>query len=410
MRQQHPLKVIFLTSSYPRSENDTAAVFLRYLAEALVARNIEVHVLAPAYGLRGIVPEGRVTVHHFQYFPLRWQKLAYGSGIIPNLKRSPWLWLQVPFFFMAMTWSLIRLLTAQRFDLIHAHWILPQGLVGLLGASLFRLPLVVTSHGTDAFALRRKFTTWLKNVVLQNSHAWSTNTPTTAEVLMRNSSMHHPRVIPMGVDTLRFASGHGEALRRELTDGESVVLFVGRLIENKGCDDLIRAISLLPKQRQSQTTLWIVGDGVQRERLTLAAQELGISDKTKFFGMVSHTHLPDLYAAADVVVVPSKLGTSGETEGQGIVVLEAFAARACVLATRIGGITSMVRDGATGLLVEPGDPQSLSQAIDRLLNEPELRKTLATHAFTEATAKYSWAQIAGEFENLYREVLKPAQY
>jgi glycosyltransferase involved in cell wall biosynthesis len=242
-------------------------------------------------------------------------------------------------------------------------------------------------------------------MVVQKSHAWSTNTLPTAEVLTRNSSMHQPRIIPMGVDPIRFASGHGDALRRELNDGESVVLFVGRLIDAKGCDDLIEAISLLPARRQSQASLWVVGDGDERERLAQAARELGISHRTKFFGLVSHVRLPDFYAAADVVVIPSKLGSAGEMEGQGIVALEAFAARACVLATNIGGLTSMVRDGATGLLVEPGSPQSLSHAIERLLDEPELRRTFADNAFSEVAAKYSWEHIAGEFEKMYDDVL-----
>jgi glycosyltransferase involved in cell wall biosynthesis len=406
MPPQHPLKLLFLTSSYPRGEHDVASVFLRYFAEALAVQGNEVHVLAPADGKSTREIEGRITVHRFQYFPLRWQKLAYGSGIVPNLSRSPWLWIQVPFFLLAMTWSFLRLLAAQRFDLVHAHWLLPQGLVGLVGARLFRLPLVVTVHGTDAFALRSKFATWLKNIVLLNSSAWSTNTVTTSAVLIADSAIKQPRIIPMGVDVVRFANGHRTALRRELPDDQSVVLFVGRLIAHKGCDDLIKAVSLLPEQRRSRTTLWVVGDGDQCEQLTRAAQGLGISEKIKFFGTVGHDQLPDYYAAADIVVIPSKRGSSGETEGQGVVVLEAFAARVCVIATNIGGITSMVRDYTTGLLVEPSDPQKLSQAIERLLNEPELRKKITDNAFAEASVNFSWAHVAGEFEKLYSEVLK----
>jgi glycosyltransferase involved in cell wall biosynthesis len=124
---------------------------------------------------------------------------------------------------------------------------------------------------------------------------------------------------------------------------------------------------------------------------------------------VSQENLPDIFAAADVVVVPSKLGSAGETEGQGVVVLEAFAARACVLATRFGGIPSMVRDDDTGLLVEPENPQALADAIQRLLNQPELRRRLADNAFAEVRDHYSWIKIAGEFAQLYREVLASRQ-
>src|SRR5262245_40050051 len=96
------LKVLFLTSSYPRDENDVASVFLRYFAESLAARGSEVHVLAPSDGKGATEIAAKITLHRFQYFPLRWQKLAYGSGMMSNLSRSPWLWLQVPFYLFAM--------------------------------------------------------------------------------------------------------------------------------------------------------------------------------------------------------------------------------------------------------------------------------------------------------------------
>ncbi len=408
MSRQNPLKILFLTSSYPRDQEDVASVFLRYFAEALAARGNEVQVLAPADGKSATDIDGKIAVHRFQYFPLRWQKLAYGSGIMPNLKRSPWLWLQVPFFCFFMAISLFRLLAAHKFDLLHAHWLLPQGLLGILGKWIFRLPSIVTAHGTDAFALKSNFSTQLKRLVLTHSDAWTTNTAVTATATEELSSTE-PRVIPMGVDVARFCSGRRNVLRRELPDGESLVLFVGRLIESKGCHDLLKAIAALPQTFRERTTLWLVGGGEQREILERAARSFGILNQTKFFGWVSQEHLPNIYAAADVVVIPSKLGSAGETEGQGIVVLEAFAARACVLATHLGGIPSMVRDNDTGLLVEPDNPQALADAIQRLLDQPELRRRLADNAFAEVRNRYSWTKIAGEFVQLYREVLASRQ-
>src|SRR5262245_41020728 len=96
------LKVLHLVSSYPRSDEDSASVFLRYLANNLADRGLEIHVLAPADRKGGTTVEGMVTVHRFQYLPSRLQRLAYGSGIMSNLQRSPWLWLQVPPFVLAM--------------------------------------------------------------------------------------------------------------------------------------------------------------------------------------------------------------------------------------------------------------------------------------------------------------------
>jgi glycosyltransferase involved in cell wall biosynthesis len=209
----------------------------------------------------------------------------------------------------------------------------------------------------------------------------------------------------MGVDTALFAKGDPKALRHDLPEGEHRLLFVGRLIENKGCHDLLQSLTLLSSKTRSRTTLWVVGDGDQRAQLERAARDLGVAGKVRFFGMVTQQRLPDFYAAADVAIVSSRVGSSGETEGQGIVVLEAFAARTCVIATSIGGITSLVRDHTTGILVEPGNPKALAAAVEQLLNDPALRQQLTANAFAEVCDRYSWTRVAREFIELYREIL-----
>jgi len=399
------MKVLFLTSSFPRNDRDSAAIFLRYLANELAAAGLDIDVLAPADGPSETITEANVTIHRFQYLPLRWQRLAYGSGIMPNLKRSPWLWLQVPFFFLAMTLSALRLTAKRRYDLVHAHWILPQGVVGLLAASVFRIPLVITAHGTDAFSLREVIPTWLKQLVLTKCNAWTTNTASTAAAVMKqSSSLAQPTIIPMGVDIKLFSSGNPLPLRSHLPQSEHIVLFVGRLVESKGCDQLLNSFALLPTTTQQHTTLWIVGDGDQKLQLEHIVKDLGIADKVRFFGTLNHAELPHLYAAADVVVIPSKSGPAGEAEGQGVVVLEAFAARACVLATSVGGITSMVRDHINGLLVQPDDPEALADALAELLSKLDLRKQLAANGFTDVN-NYSWSRIASAFISLYKAVV-----
>jgi glycosyltransferase involved in cell wall biosynthesis len=208
----------------------------------------------------------------------------------------------------------------------------------------------------------------------------------------------------MGVDITCFSNGNPVSLRGELPEGEFLVLFVGRLVANKGCIELLTALSLLPPTTLARTTLWIIGEGNQKTQLQQTASDLAVAKKVRFFGTVSNHRLPDLYAAADLVVVPSLQGSSGESEGQGIVILEAFAARVCVLASRIGGIANVIRDNITGVLVEPGNVQELANAMKQLLNDAGLRRRLADKAFAEVNERYSWQQIAGEFAKLYREV------
>ena len=401
----YSLKVLFLTSSYPRSNDDSASVFLRYLAEALANSDIEIHVLAPSAGTAGASIEGRVTVHRFQYFPARLQKLAYGSGIMPNLKRSPWLWIQVPFFLCAMTYNLVRLIQIERPDLVHAHWILPQGLIAILAKVLCGTPVITTGHGTDVFALRGRIRNALKRLVVDRSDAWTTNTRATSTAVAAKPSSRKAQIIPMGVDIALFAGGSRDALRRDLPDGELLILFVGRLVESKGCHHLIRALALLPSTLGVRVTLWVVGDGDQRSALEGMARALGMEHKVKFWGTILNRRLPDFYAAADLFVAPSVETSSGDSEGQGVVLLEAFASGTCVLATRIGGVSSIVTDNCTGMLVEPGDPQALTAAIEQLLSDPLLRSKLVETAFVHVKDNYPWGKIAAEFETLYRQVL-----
>jgi glycosyltransferase involved in cell wall biosynthesis len=402
---QTPLKVLVLTSSYPRDIDDSASVFLRYFANALAKRDIETHVLAPSAGKSGDSVEEMVTVHRFQYFPVPLQKLAYGSGIVPNLKRSPWLWIQVPFFLYSMFYFLVRLIRTERPSLVHAQWVIPQGVIAILAKLLCGIPVITTGHGTDVFALRGKFKNALKRLVVAKSNAWTANTLATARGMGTSSYASKAHIIPMGVDIELFARGNRETLRRKLSKEELVVLFVGRLVEVKGCQHLLRALALLPQALRVRTTLWIVGAGDQRSELERMVQGLAIGHKVHFWGAISNQRLPDFYAAADMCVVPSTETSSGDTEGQCVVLLEAFASGTCVVASRVGGVSSIVTNNSTGLLVEPGDSQALAAAMQKLLSDPVLRHALAERAIVHVRERYPWERIASEFEVLYRNVL-----
>jgi glycosyltransferase involved in cell wall biosynthesis len=396
-RQSQPLKVLFLTSSYPRNREDNAGIFLHHLARHLARRGLAVHVLAPAERNRKTWIQDGVTVHQFPYFFPSMQRLTYGSGILHNLKRTPWLWIEVPFFMAAMACAAVRLARREKPDLIHAHWLVPQGLIALLTKLLCGLPIVVTAHGSDAFRL--KAMDFLKHVVLRRSDAWTANSRATAEAV--NPATASPQIIPMGVDVERFQRCDRSRLRRELSIDDLVVLFVGRLVAGKGIDLLLQALSLLPAKLRARTIFWVVGDGHDASRLSRQSEELLRDLRFRFWGGVPNESLPDFYAAADLLVAPASA-----TEGQGVVLVEAFAARLCVLATRVGGIQDVVADGSTGKLVEPGNSKALAGAVETLLVDSDLRRRLADEGFLSARRNYAWETIAARFEDLYRRVVR----
>lgn len=406
MEKRRPLKVLMLTSSYPRSKEDPAGIFVRYLAENLTQRGLEVHVLAPAYRGVGTSLEGDVHVHRFQYFPALLQKLAYGSGILHNLRRHPLLWIEVPFFLAMMTFSLLRLLQKENPDLIHAHWVLPQGLIAVFAKLFYKIPVITTAHGSDVFTLKGKILDWLKALVLRSSDAWTSNSRATADAIAEQASLPEPRILPMGVDVNHFQGGQRTRLRPSLPEDELLLLFVGRLVKEKGLDDLLEALPLLQPDLRGHTSLWVVGDGQERSRLERYAQALGINGKVRFWGFISNDLLPNFYAAADLFVLPSMETESQGAEGQGVVLLEAFAARLCVVATRAGGIREVVEDGYTGILVEPRNPRQLAIAVEKLLDNEQLRAEMAENAFARVKKYYGWEKIATAFESLYHNLLK----
>src|SRR5262249_39781565 len=154
-------------------------------------------------------------------------------------------------------------------------------------------PVVVTAHGTDAFALRGKFASFLKRFIIQRSVCWTANTRETAGALAAYGKAPEPKIVRMGVDTVLFAQGNPDLLRGDLDGNETVLLFVGRLIEQKGCYNLLHATSLLSPVIRERIRLWVIGDGDQKASLQKAAVTLGIREKVTFFGAVSHHCLPD---------------------------------------------------------------------------------------------------------------------
>jgi len=396
------ITVLMLTSSYPRYESDNSSPFLKHLTKHLRDRAIDVHILAPAP-----TDEARIRdrkLHYFRYFIQPWQKLAYGSGILPNLGKNPLLWLLVPFFLASMFGKLIIVAKRLKPDIIHAHWILPQGLIALLSKIILGKPVIVTAHGADAYAYQSFPLAWLKKLTLSYCDSWTANTQATADAAWPEAKDNKPVVIPMGVDVSHFSSGSREFLRTNI-DSRKIVLFVGRLVDKKGVDDLLRAFAKLPNSTRLSTRLWIIGDGNNKPALEQLASRLGITESIRFWGQVPNDELPHYYAAADLFVCPSIADKSGDTEGQGVVLIEAFASRLCVVATRIGGIPEVVDTGKTGILVSSGSIDELSTTIDQLLADDKKRALLANNAYEVASQKYDWNKVSEQFHELYKDVL-----
>ena len=192
------------------------------------------------------------------------------------------------------------------------------------------------------------------------------------------------------------------AERRSAGGGPFTVLFVGRLVERKGVSHLVDAVSLL--RSGVDVRLVIVGDGPERARIESRVREHGLDGRVAVRGRVSEAELQAAYAAADVFVLPAVMDRRGDTEGLGVVLLEAMNYGVPVIASDIGGIVDIVVNNETGVLVRAGDAQALADALERVLGDASLARRLGDAGRRRLAERFSWDAILSRVEDVYRSI------
>ena len=200
-----------LTSTFPRWEDDVEPPFVYELCRRL-SETFSVHVLAPhAAGSAAEEQVDGIRVTRYRYFISHWESLAYHGGILANLKQNPLRYLLIPFFLLGQLVAVVRSLHNCRYDCIHAHWLIPQGLITIFARLFIKSvpPVVVTSHGGDLFGLKGSVFKRLKRYVAQRSAAVTVVSHSMAKMLRQlNLAESRIQVIPMGVDLHnRFVPG-----------------------------------------------------------------------------------------------------------------------------------------------------------------------------------------------------------
>jgi glycosyltransferase involved in cell wall biosynthesis len=210
----------------------------------------------------------------------------------------------------------------------------------------------------------------------------------------------------MGVDVTRSPDPDLRAslrLRFRAGDGPLLV-FAGRLVEEKGYADFLRALACVSSRRPDVSGL-VVGDGQDRGAAERLARDLGVADRVHFAGWVESTEMPSYMAAGDVFVAPSRRAPDGWIEAQGLSVIEAMAVGVPVVASACGGIVDTIDDGISGLLVPERAPEALADAIERLVVDGDLRDRIVIEGRRVARDRFSLEATAGAFAALFRDVL-----
>jgi glycosyltransferase involved in cell wall biosynthesis len=399
--------VVMVTTSYPRFPGDGVGSFIEPIAKGVAARGHEVHIVAPWHPAlnRPAVDDG-VHFHFFKYAPVApLNVFGYATGLRADTQLRLAAWMMAPLAMTSGAWKTLRVARKRHATVLHAHWVVPGGVIAALAAR--GLPLVISVHGSDVFVAERNEAARHAARSALRRAGWVTACSDDLRLRTINLGADSARTetVAYGVDAARFApSGAArEQVRRELGIGDAPFVFsAGRLVRKKGFEHLIDAARLLGETFPAVRVV-IAGEGDLRDDLQARAEAAG-SGRVQLIGFRSQNDVGQLSAAADVVVVPSVRDEAGNVDGLPNFALEALSTATPVVATRVGGLPQAIEDGKTGRLVVERDPAALADAIRDLLSHPARAHDLGAAARASVIRNFGWPRVAERFEAAYDRV------
>ena len=403
------IKVLVLTSSFPRYKNDWWQQAVLSIYSNMDKKKYQITVIAPSGpGAKSSEDFDGIRVLRFTYFyPPHLQLLTSGEGILYTSRKNKLLGkIQIVTFVLAQLLLTFKTLKKGNFDIIHANWILPQGIVAIIAKFIFRKPVIVTVHGSDIFALN-KFN-FIKKFILKYCDVCTTNSSATFDAAYKIYPTSKIKIVHMGTEVKMFnPQKRDDSWRKEYGDNPKIILGVGRLIKWKGFEYLIRAFpAVLAKFPTAK--LVILGRGPEEENLRNLAKKLNLEvDKNIFFpDHIGADKMPGVYAACDVVVSPSVTNfKTGEKEGQGNVALEARASGVPVVASRSGGLVDTIDGKSNGLLFKERDYKELSEKIIYIFSDKAISEKLSKNGLKYVRANFPWKKTSQKFEELYESFI-----
>jgi len=397
------LRILIITSSFPRTSMGLEGGFIWKSAVNFQKKGLSVVILCPHRPGAPLLEEWEgVIIHRFPYIiPFQAQKLTGSNGMIHVIREFPLVALEmIPYLVSCILYSLYLTLKYHP-DIIHSHWIIPTGIAGAFVNVLCKIPHISSVHGTDiTISVNNHLFSSLIKVISQCTQSITTNSTFTSQILSVILPNHKPfSTIPMGIhcelDESRIVTPIEE---------KNLILYVGRLIDWKGVHVLISAMKKVI-QTKNQARVVVVGDGPEKENLIYLVEKWNLEGVVHFAGRVPDPILQDYYNRAAVFVLPS-ITVKNQTEGLGVVLLEAMAAGVPVIGSRTGGIPDIIQDGENGLLFSPGDDTELADAIIRIITNPTFANRLRNQGLQTIQDKFSWDKITDQFIKEYQTIIR----
>jgi glycosyltransferase involved in cell wall biosynthesis len=372
----------------------------------LVAAGDSVTVLTPhAPGVPDRWQEAGVEAVSFRYAPEDFEVLGYSRSLNKD-EAIRWRAGAVAPLYSLAAWRAVKArVKRDAYDLVHAHWVVPNGLIA--NAAALDVPVAVGLHGSDVFLAERSGVRTLVKSAMSRTRLLTGCSPELVErVCAIGFDRRRSRVIPYGVDTEQFSPDpERRSIWREKLNipvDATVALGVGRMVTKKGFHVLLEVMPEI-LERFPQTHLVLGGEG---DRLDEFKQNAATwQDRIHFPGVILRDTLPDLYRCADLFVLPAVHDAQGNVDGLPNVILEAMATGLPVVASRISGIPLAITDDAEGLLVAESEPEELASALTRALTQVSARRQWGAAARRKAETELTWRAVAQRYRQAYKDAL-----
>jgi glycosyltransferase involved in cell wall biosynthesis len=344
-----------------------------------------------------------VRFHPYRYAPRdEWNLWGYAQSLHADVRVRGAAWLLAPLAALALRRAVGERLREARYDVLHAHWLVPNAALVAGIARAHATPLVISLHGSDVFLAERlaPLRPLARRALALSGAVTACSSDLRRRAVRLGAREDRARTVPYGVDAEAFAPREHDVEARArlgVPEGALLVLALGRLVEKKGFAHLIDAAAALG----GRIHVAIAGDGDLRAELEARARSAGAP--VRFTGTLDRDEIARALGAADVVAVPSVVDRGGNVDGLPNVVLEALAAGRPVVASRVAGIPDVIEDGVNGLLVPQADAASLAAALRRLADEPATRARLGCAARRDALTRLPWTTAARALEECYAQ-------
>lgn len=399
------MKIAVLASSYPRFRGDGVAPFVKSISEALSDRGHHVEVVAP-YDIKvNPDPDSEIKVHRFTYvWPKKYHIMGHARSLQADIKLRPLVPFLLPLFIFFSILKLLQVAKKLNAEIIHAHWVLPNGLSAAIVAKILKKPLIISLHGSDIFmsdknALFRAVARW---VFSQSSHV----TACSQELLDRAKKINpdiNITLLAWGADPEKFKPLDNRKITRSKygwAEEDIIIAALGRLVYKKGFHHLIDyAPGFLTNQENARVV--IGGSGPIYDELNQKILGHALEDRINLVGHIPWYEVPEFLGAADIFVLPSIRDKAGNLDGLPTVLLEAMSCGIPCIASNIGGVNLVIEDKKNGFLVEPENPQTLLEHIHELIINKEERQRIGKLARESVIDHHNWDNVARVFEKIF---------